>query len=80
MGYPNPYTTDIIPQNIVNDVKNKIIQLKNDPNYEDLTDTIDRDRKDTIKLIIVDLFSFIEQSGYTCQIECFTSFSIRRLK
>ena len=29
---------------------------------------------------MVDLFSFIEQSGYTCQIEWFTSLSLRRLK
>ena len=80
MGFPNPYTTEIIPEDIKNDVKHKIILLKQDPTYEDLTDTIERDRKDAIKQKIVDLFSFIEQSGYTCHIEWFTSLSIRRLK
>jgi hypothetical protein len=54
--------------------------MKLDPSYEDLTDSIVRDRKETIKQKTVDLFSFIEQSGYTCQIEWFTSLSLRRLK
>ena len=80
MGYPNPYTTEFICDEIVNDVKYKINELKKENDYEDLTDTIERDRKETIKQKIVDLFSFIEQSGYTCQIEWFTSLSLRRLK
>ena len=80
MGFPNPYTTEIVPENIKNDVKHKISILKKDPTYEDLTDTIERDRKDAIKQKVVDLFSFIEQSGYTCHIEWFTLLSIRRLK
>jgi hypothetical protein len=80
MQYPNPYTTEIVPHDIQKDVKSKIEILKLEPDYEDLTDTIERDRKDTIKQKIVDLFSFIEQSGYTCQIDWFTSLSIRRLK
>ena len=80
MNYPNPYTTEIISDNIVSDVKKKLNQLKKELGYEDLTDTIERNRKDTIKQKIVDLFCFIEQSGYTCQIEWFTSLSLRRLK
>lgn len=80
MGYPNPYTTEMIPQSIVDDVKHKIGLLRLEDGYEDLTDTIERDRKDTIKQKIVDLFSFIEQSGYTCHIEWFSSLSLRRLK
>tara|TARA_Y100001970_G_C14178535_1_gene828477 strand:- start:665 stop:1693 length:1029 start_codon:yes stop_codon:yes gene_type:complete len=80
MGFPNPYTTEMIPPNIIDDVKNKMNKLKNELGYEDLTDTIVRDRKDAIKQKIVDLFSFIEQSGYTCQIEWFTALSLRRLK
>jgi hypothetical protein len=54
--------------------------MKLDSSYEDLTDSIVRDRKETIKQKIVDLFSFIEQSGYTCHVEWFTSLSLRRLK
>ncbi len=80
MRYPNPYTTEEIPSNIIEEVKNKINLLKLDSSYEDLTETIVRDRKATIKQKIVDLFSFIEQSGYTCQVEWFTNLSTRRLK
>jgi len=80
MNYPNPYTTEFIPENIITDIKNIVQKLKNNSDYEDLTDTIERDRKETIKQNVVDLFSFIEQSGYTCHIEWFTSLSVRRLK
>jgi|TARA_Y100000389_G_scaffold170538_1_gene177600 hypothetical protein len=80
MRYPNPYTTEEIPLNIIEEVKNKIDILKLDSDYEDLTDSIVRDRKETIKQKIVDLFSFIEQSGYTCHVEWFTNLSVRRLK
>ena len=80
MRYPNPYTTEEIPLNIIEDVKNRINSLKNEVGYEDLTDSIVRDRKETIKQKIVDLFSFIEQSGYTCHVEWFTILSVRRLK
>ena len=80
MNYPNPYTTEPIPQNIVIEVKDKINLLKNESGYEDLTDSIVRERKDAIKQKIVDLFSYIEQSGYTCQIDWFTSLTLRRLK
>ena len=44
---------------IISDVKIKLNQLKKESNYEDLTDTIERNRKDTIKQKVVDLFSFI---------------------
>ena len=80
MNYPNPYTTEPIPQNIISEVKEKIKLLKGESGYEDLTDSIVRERKDAIKQKIVDLFSYIEQSGYTCQIDWFTSLTVRRLK
>ena len=80
MGYNNPYTTEVIPCNIINDVKRKVIEMRDAGLYEDLTDTIIRDRAATIKQKSVDLFAFIEQSGYTCQIEWFTTLSLRRLK
>ena len=80
MNYPNPYTTEPIPQNIVSEVKEKINILKKESGYEDLTDSIVRERKDAIKQKIIDLFSYIEQSGYTCQIEWFTNLTLRRLK
>lgn len=80
MNYPNPYTTEIVPQNIISEVKEKIKILKDENGYEDLTDSIVRERKDAIKQKIVDLFSYIEQSGYTCQIDWFTGLTVRRLK
>ncbi len=80
MGYPNPYTTEEIPPGVILEIKLAMNLLKNENGYEDLTDSIVRDRKETIKQKIVDLFSFIEQSGYTCHIEWFTSLSVRRLK
>ena len=80
MNYPNPYTTEPIPPDIISDVRNKIILLKSEPGYEDISETIVRERKDAIKQKIVDLFSAIEQSGYTCHIEWFSSLSLRRLK
>jgi hypothetical protein len=80
MNYPNPYTTEPIPHDIITDVRNKIILLKSEQGYEDISETIVRERKDAIKQKIVDLFSCIEQSGYTCQIEWFSSLSLRRLK
>ena len=80
MNYPNPYTTEPIPQNIISEVKQKINDLRKDNNYIDISDSIVRERKDAIKQKIVDLFSYIEQSGYTCQIDWFTSLTVRRLK
>jgi hypothetical protein len=80
MNMGNPYTTETIPQNIVNDVNLKIEILKNNNEYDDLVDNIKRNRKDIIKQKIVDLFSFIEQSGYTCHVDWFLSLSIRKLK
>jgi len=80
MNYPNPYTTEPIPQKIVSEVKQKIKDLKKNNDYVDISESIIRERKDAIKQKIVDLFSYIEQSGYTCQIEWFTNLTIRRLK
>ena len=80
MNYPNPYTTELISPRIIMDVKNKMEILKKDIKYEDLTDIIQKDRKNSIKQKVVDLFSQIEQSGHTCQVDWFMSLSIRRLK
>ena len=80
MGYDNPYTTEIIPEDIKGDVKNKIDVLKSSESYEDISEIIKNDRTNNIKQKIVDLFSCIEQSGYTCQIDWFTSLSLRKLK
>lgn len=80
LNYPNPYTTEEIPQYIIDDVKKKINDLQQQDKYEDLIDTMHRDRKECIKQKTVDLFSLIEQHGYTCHIEWLLSLGIRRLK
>ena len=80
MNYPNPYTTESLPESIIQEVHRKIEYLKGTAPYEDIMDIVIRDRKTMIKQRTVDLFSKIEQSGYTCHIEWFTSLSVRRLK
>ena len=80
MGYDNPYTTEMIPDSVKEVVEQKIEGLKSSASYEDLNEMIEKDRENTIKQKIVDLFSCIEQSGYTCQIDWFTSLSLRKLK
>ena len=57
-----------------------INKLKKDNNYEDNIENIERDRKEMIKQKTVDLFSLIEQHGYSCNIEWFLTLSLRRLK
>ena len=80
LNYPNPYTIEEIPPQIIADVKTKINKLKSQEKYEDLIDTHQRDRKECIKQKTVDLFSLIEQHGYTCQIDWLLSLSRRKLK
>ena len=80
MEYPNPYTTEVISDSIIQEVKERIKYLKKNAPYEDIIDIVIRDRTAMIKQMVVDLFSKIDQLGYTCHIEWFTSISIRRLK
>ena len=79
MNYPNPYTTEEIPEHIRNDVEKTMKYLQENPIYTDIVDQVVRDRRTTIKQKTVDLFSKIEQSGYTCQVEWFLNLSVRRL-
>lgn len=80
LNYPNPYTTEIISENIKMDVLYKYNKLKEDVNYEDNMEEIERDRTESIKQKVVDLFSLIEQHGYSCNIDWFFNLSTRRLK
>ena len=80
MHYPNPYTTEPVPEHVIQDVSLKMSDIKELPEYEDLTDSIQRDRKALIKQNVVDLFSLIEQSGYTCHVEWFTTLTRHKLK
>mgnify|MGYP006094815431 CR=1 FL=1 len=76
----NPYTTESIPDIIITKVNKRMTELKLTKEYEDITDTIIQDRKTLIKRKIVDLFSDIERNGYSCEINWFTTLTIRRLK
>ena len=80
MNMPNPYTTEKIPKSIIDEINHKIEILKSKNDYIDLVDDIKRNRNDIIKQKIVDLFCFIEQSGYTCHVEWFLALNIRGLK
>ena len=80
MNYPNPYTTEPVPDHVIQDVSMKMSDIKKLPEYEDITDLIQRDRKALIKQNVVDLFSLIEQSGYTCHVEWFTTLTRHKLK
>lgn len=79
MNYSNPYTTEDIPVHIRKDVEKTMEYLRENPKYSDIMDTVVRDRETTIKQKTVDLFSKIEQSGYTCHVEWFLKLSVRRL-
>ena len=80
MNYPNPYTTEKFPDNILKEVKKKIKFLKDNKLIVDIEEILLRDRKATIKQKLVDLFSDIELNGYSCQINWFFELSGRRLK
>ena len=80
LNYPNPYTTEIIPNNIKNDISEKFNKLKLESNYEDNIENIKRDRKEMIKQKTVDLFSLIEQHGYSCNIDWLLNLNLKRLK
>ena len=78
--YPNPYTTEKIPPEIIGDVTRTMALLEKNPKFEPILDHVVRDRETAIKQRVVDLFSLIEQSGYTCHVEWFLTLSLLRLK
>lgn len=80
LNYPNPYTTEEIPPSIKRDIQAKFEILKGGASYEDNIELIERDRNNMIKQNTVDLFSLIEQHGYSCDIDWFLNLSFRRLK
>ena len=80
MNYPNPYTTETIPDHVLKEVKKKNKYLKDNNLLICIEEIVLRDRKASIKQKIVDLFSDIELNGYFCQINWFFDLSGRRLK
>ena len=80
MNYGNPYTTEPIPDIIKQKVNILICKLvlQNIPVVID--NTISSDRKVLVKQKFVDIFSQIEVSGYSCNIEWVLNLSVSRLK
>ena len=76
----NPYTRQEIPETIIEKIRERIEIIKLQAPYEDIMDIVIRDRLQAIKQKSVDLFSKIEQSGYTCHVEWFLNLSLRRLR
>ena len=72
----NPYTMEVIPKNIIDNVINKIKKY----NIRDIEDIIFEDKKEILKHKIIDVCSSIERSGYTCLIEWIINLNHRQTK
>jgi len=80
LKFPNPYTTELLSPRILSEVKHRINEIKKHHSYENISDLIERDRKENIKQRAVDIFSLVEQSGYFCQIEWFLNLGLYKMK
>jgi len=80
MKYANPYTTRDFPIRIRREVIKTYRKLRRSESYEDIVDDVIRTRREDIKQRLVDVFSTIERSGYTCQITWFLSLPVNRLR
>tara|TARA_Y100001938_G_scaffold41088_1_gene56749 strand:- start:88 stop:720 length:633 start_codon:yes stop_codon:yes gene_type:complete len=80
MGYPNPYTTEPIPSEIIQDIKERLQTLSSQGTPLTVVDEIVQDKTAIIKQKTVDLFSKIEQAGYSCNISWFLDLDIPRLR
>lgn len=79
MNYDNPYTTEKIPNSVINDVIDKINILKNE-NYEDLDELINNDKKNMLKHRVVDMCSSVERAGFTLLVGWITKLNLRQMK
>lgn len=80
MKYPNPYTTQEIPKTVIQDMKKKIESLVSNGTSIEIQEMILKDKQASIKQKTVDLFSKIEQSGYSCCVEWFLELNIIQLQ
>jgi hypothetical protein len=80
MGYPNPYTTEPIPPEVLQEIKERIQTLSGKGTPMTVVDEIVQDKTAIIKQKTVDLFSKIEQAGYSCNISWFLELDIPRLR
>jgi len=80
MNYGNPYTTEPIPVDVKNKM-NKLIKHLQDLNIQVSIDTtVVSDRETQVKQKFVDIFSQIEMSGYSCDINWVLDLNINKLK
>jgi hypothetical protein len=80
MNYGNPYTTEPIPDIIKDKVHTLISKLLSQNIQVVIDNTVITDRKLVIKQKFVDIFSQIEVSGYSCNIDWVLNLSVPRLK
>jgi hypothetical protein len=80
MNYGNPYTIESIPDEIKCKVNTLISKLQERDIQVVFENTMISDRKLAVKQKFVDIFSQIEISGYSCNIEWVLQLSIPRLK
>ena len=80
MNYTNPYTTQAIPDVVKHDMTQMIQHLVDQGHSTEIQDMIDNDKKQSIKQRTVDLFSRIEQSGYSCEIKWFLELQLCQLQ
>ena len=80
MGYANPYTLVEVPVHIIQRVNIMIQSLLVQGESIVIKDDIVKDKTTQIKHKVVDLFSKMEQSGYSCDISWFLDLNIHRLQ
>lgn len=80
MNYGNPYTTEPIPDDIKCKVHNYIKMLSNQNQVIHIVDQVIQDRKTIVKQKYVDLFSQIEYSGYSCDVNWILDLNSIKLK
>jgi len=74
----NPYTMENIPDNILEDIRTRILIMKNNNDYDDILNNNDY-QIDHVKQKCVDLFIKIENIGHSCSIEWFMGLSKYKL-
>ena len=79
-NFVNPYTRESFTDEIKNAIELRIKQLQKTGNEIDHIDTLQRNKEEIIKQQVVDLFSKIELSGYSCSIPWFLDLSLDKLK
>lgn len=80
MKYGNPYTTEPFPPRVITRLECLLNKLKYHNVSLGIVDTQKTDRKTMIKQKVVDLFSQIECSGYSCDIQWFLNLNNFKLK